>query len=76
MAKYGYKVCYKELGKHKLKIHLVTNTYDLALWEVQYFETHKQIDRQTKQVIQNPIWFIKPIKTYLEYKLLWKGCPF
>lgn len=75
-SKYGYKVCYKELGKNKIKIHTITNSYDLALCEIQYYETHKQKDRKTNKLLINPTWFIRPIKHYLEYKLLWRGCPF
>ena len=30
--KYGYKVCYREYNKGlKMKIHLICNSYDLAL---------------------------------------------
>ena len=74
--KYGYKVCYREYGKSKLKIHLICNTYRLAKWEVQYYENHQQQDRKTNKPIREPTWLIFPIKTLLEYKRLWKGCPF
>lgn len=76
ISKYGYKVCYQEYGKRKLKIHLVCNTYDSAVWNVQYYETHQQNDRKTNLPIREPTWFILPVKTILEYKRLWKGCPF
>lgn len=76
MNKYGYKVCYKELGKHKLKIHLICNCLDLAIWRVQYYEKHPQKDRKTNKLIKNPIWYILPIRTFIEYKWLWRGCPF
>ena len=33
---YGYKVCYQQKGKRKLKIYLITNSYDLAFWEVRW----------------------------------------
>ena len=74
--KYGYKVCYKELGKHKLKIHIITNDYDLAKFEVQYCETHQQYDRKTSRIIKQATWHIVPIKNYFEFKWLWRGCPF
>lgn len=74
--KYGYKVCYRKLGKSKLKIHLICNSYDLAMWEVQYYESHKVYDRKTKELIVNVEWVVIPIKTFIEYKWLWKGCPF
>lgn len=75
-SKYGYKVCYRKLGKNKLIIHLVTNSLRLAQWEVQYYENHEQLDRKTNIPIREPTWFILPIKTLFEYKRLWKGCPF
>ena len=74
--KYGYKVCYKELGKNKLKIYLVCNSYDLAKWEVEYYKSSPQKNRKTNKPLNNPTWYILPIKTYLEYKWLWRGCPF
>lgn len=76
MSKYGYKVCYKEFGKNKLKIHLICNTYSLARWEIQYYENYQLLDRKRNKLIKNPIWYIIPIKTYYEYKKLYKGCPF
>ena len=76
MNKYGYKVCYREFGKLKLKIHLVCNDLQGAEWNVRYYENHKQKDRKTGNLIRDPTWFILPIKTYLEYRKLWKGCPF
>ena len=74
--KYGYKVCYQEIGKHKFKIHLVCNSYDYAVWRVQYYETNPQYDRKTHHLIHNPTWKILPIKTYMEYSKLWRGCSF
>ena len=74
--KYGYKVCYREFGKLKLKIHLVCNTYNSAVWSVQYYKNHPQYNRKTNKPIRDPTWHILPIKTLFEYKRLWKGCPF
>lgn len=73
---YGYKVCYKQHGKSKLKIHLIVNTYELAKFHILWYETHTPKDRETKRLIQNVEWLIFPIKTYPEYKRLWRGCPF
>ena len=73
---YGYKVCYKEFGKQRLKIHMVCNCYDLAKWCIQYYENHQQIDKKSKKQIREPTWFILPIRSLLEYKRLWHGCPF
>lgn len=75
-SKYGYKVCYKELGKNKLKIHLICNTYDLAVWHIQYYENNPQYDTKTNSILIQPKWYILPIKNYFEYKRLCKGCPF
>ncbi len=72
MKDYGYKLCYKELGKEKLKIYIITNTYDLALWHVRWYEKHSPPDKTLLDVT----WVIVPIKTYAEYKRLWRGCPF
>ena len=74
--KYGYKVYCIEKNSKKKKLFLVTNSYDLAKWEIEYYIIHPQYDRKTKQLLNNPIWIIKEIKTYLEYKYLWRGCPF
>ena len=73
---YGYKVCYQQKGTRKLKIYLVTNSRDLAFWEVRWYETHSPPDRKTRKPITNAVWVVIPVKTYLEYKKLWRGCPF
>lgn len=74
--KYGYKVCYQQRGKRKMKLYLVTNTYSSAEWSVRWYETHPTEDRQTKRLLENVTWLIIPVKTFLEYKWLWRGCPF
>ena len=74
--KYGYKVCYQELGKTKLKIYLVTNTFDSAVWEVRWYENHAMKDRLDNHIIKQPIWHILEVETKKEYNKLWKGCPF
>ncbi|MCM1368194.1 MAG: hypothetical protein NC184_05260 [Roseburia sp.] len=73
---YGYKVCYRRKGKSRLKVYLVTNTYDGAMWNVRWYENNAPPDRKTHEPIKNVIWLILPIKSYLEYKWLWRGCPF
>lgn len=73
---YGYKVCYRKKGKSKLKIYIVTNTYDLAAYHILWYSKHTPKDRETKRPIENVVWLIVPIKTYIEYKRLWRGCPF
>lgn len=61
---YGYKVYYKK--QDKLKVYVVTNSYDFALW-------HK--DRYQKQH-PNISLLVMPITTYKEYMQRWRGCPF
>ena len=73
--KYGYKVCYREFNKRKMKIHLICNSLDLAQWHIQWYETHTAYDKK-KNIINKPTWYIIPIKTFLGYKYLWRGCPF
>lgn len=73
---YGYKVCYRQQGSEKLKIYVVTNTYDLAEFHIRWYAKHTPSDRKTKHPLENVIWLIVPIKTYIEYKRLWRGCPF
>ena len=53
MNKYGYKVCYKRRGENKLKIYLVTDTYDCASWNVRWCENHSPPDRKTNIPITN-----------------------
>lgn len=74
--KYGYKVCYKRKGSEKLKVYLVTNTYDGAEWHIRWYESHSPPDRKTNKPIENVTWLIIPIQTYREYKRRWRGCPF
>ncbi len=68
--KYGYKVCYVEKGKNKVKVYMATNTYDLALWFVRWYE------REPPPKLRNPKWEIQEVKTLKEYEKLWRGCPF
>lgn len=69
---YGYKVCYKKQGKEKLKIYLIVNSYDLAQFHIRWYETHSPPNEN----LLNVIWTIVPIKTYAEYKRLWRNVPF
>lgn len=68
-CKYGYKVCYKELEKSKLKLFLVTNSFDLAVWHVRWYE------REPPPKVRTHEWEIREVKTLKEYERLWKGCP-
>lgn len=74
--KYGYKICYKEETDSKLKLHLVTNSFDLAVLELKNYKLYPQKDRKDKHIIKNPIWHLLEVKNQNEYKKLWKGCPF
>lgn len=76
MRNYGYKVCYKQFGKNKLKMYLVTNTYDLATWLVRWYEQKPPKDKKTDQPIEHADWLVVPVKTFIEYKRLWRNCPF
>ena len=73
---YGYKVCYKKHGSERLKLYLVTNTYDLAQWHVRWYENNSPLDKKSKRPLINVEWLIIPIKTNSEYKRLWRVCPF
>lgn len=68
--KYGYKVCYKEYGKTRLKLYLVTNSFETALWHIRWCE------EKPPPKIKNPRWIISKIKTFKEYNEMWKDCPF
>lgn len=74
--RYGYKVCYIKHGRRKQKLYLVTNTYNSAEWSVRWYETHSPLDRKTRKPLERVTWLIIPIKTYPEYKRLWRDCPF
>lgn len=71
----SYKVCYKLKGKQRIKIYLVANTYDLALWHVRWYEINPPPDKAGK-LIENADWLILPIKTLIEHRWRWRGCPF
>ena len=73
---YGYKVCYHLLGNSKIKIYAVTNTYDLAVWHVRWYQREPPEDRETKMAIHNVKWLVIPITTYNDYRRLWRDCPF
>ncbi|MCM1360228.1 MAG: hypothetical protein NC183_06920 [Corallococcus sp.] len=73
---YGYKVCYRKQGKAKWRIYVVVNTYNFALWHVRWYEKKTPKDRKTNEPITQVTWEVFPIKNYLEYKYLWRGCPF
>lgn len=66
--KYGYKISYKKQNKKKEHLYLVTNTLNSAEWQIQWYKRNS--------TLKNVEWNIKEIKTKLEYKKLWRGCPF
>ena len=68
MKIYSYEVCYFDKVTNKIKRKYVTNTYDLAVWEVA---------RQTKHPPGNlQEWFVRPVTSKIKHKWLWKGWPF
>ena len=69
---YGYKVCYRKRGNEKLKIYLIVNAYDLAEFHIRWYEKYSPPDKTLLDVT----WVIVPIKTYAEYKRLWRNVPF
>ncbi len=68
--KYGYKVCYREYGKSKFKVYLVTNRLGSAIWHIRWYE------REPPSKLRKPEWEVKEVRTLKEYTKLWKGCPF
>ena len=53
--KYGYKVSYQELGKRKIKLYLVTNTLDGAIWNIRWYQTTPQFDRKDNHLINKQL---------------------
>lgn len=76
MKDYGYKVCYRKQGKTKWKIYVIVNAYDFAEWHIRWYEKQAPPDKKTQEPLDNVSWLVIPIKTYLEYLHLWRGCPF
>lgn len=72
--KYGYRICYQK-DNEKIINFLATNSYTLARWEIDRYEKSPPLDKNNK-ILDNVKWYIFPVKTYLEYSLLWRGCPF
>lgn len=72
--KFGYKVCYQRENEQP-KRHIVTNSYRLAKWEIERYEKSPPYDKQ-HNLLDNVKWYILPVKNYLEYSILWRGCPF
>ncbi len=72
MNNYGYKVCYKKQSKERLKIYLIVNSYDLAEFHIRWYANHEPPNKTLLDVT----WIIVPVKTYAEYKRLWRDVPF
>ena len=75
MKNYGYKVCYKHIGKSKVKIYVVTNSYDIAIRHVRWYEREPPTDRKTQIPIVGAEWLVIPVKNFMEYRRLWRDCP-
>ena len=65
---YSYEVCYFDHNIKKVKRKLVTNTYQSAIWYVEYYTKHPPNNQYE--------WFIRPVTNIIKHKWLWKGCPF
>ncbi len=74
--KYGYIVYYKEKRNFIRHRHLVTNSYPLAVWEIENYKKYPQYNRKTNRLIREPTWYIKPITTKIQSIIAWWGCPF
>lgn len=72
---YGYKVGYRENGSRRFIRHLITNTYDLANWEMERYKKMKVRSRKDNHIIFNPIWEVVPLRR-LESLIVWRDCPF
>lgn len=73
--KYGYKVGYRENGSRRFIRHLVTNTYDLAEWEMERYKNMTIRSQNDNHILLNPIWEIIPLKR-MESIIVWRDCPF
>ena len=65
---YSYEVCYFDKMANKIKRRYVTNTYQGAVWDMNYHSKHPPGNQHE--------WFIKPVTNLIKHKWLWKGCPF
>ncbi len=68
MKIYSYEICYFDKIANKIKRKFVTNTYQEAVWDMNYYSKHPP-DNQHE-------WFVKPVTNLIKHKWLWKGCPF
>ena len=73
---FGYKICYLEKDGKRKRTYIVTNSYQLALMELNYCQRYPQRKRKTNNPIREPTWYILPVKTLREYNNLWRDCPF
>ena len=73
---YSYKICYKEKDSNKLIRYLVTNSFEGAKWDIEYYRTHPPNDRKNNHKLKNVAWYIIPVTNVIEHKWLWRGCPF
>lgn len=69
MSPLCYKVCYTKKGGEKLKVYLVTDTLNNALWHVRWYESHSPPSDDAELRVL-------PVYSKKEYARLWKDCPF
>ena len=63
---YSYEVCYPIKGSKKRKRYLVTDTYDGAIWDVEYYTKHPP------NGIPPADWFVVPVTNMIKHKWLWR----
>ena len=68
MKIYSYEICYFDKIANKIKRKFVTNTYQEAVWDMNYYSKHPPGNQHE--------WFVKPVTNLIKHKWLWKGCPF
>ena len=68
MKIYSYEICYFDKIANKIKRKFVTDTYQGAVWDMNYHSKHPPVNQHE--------WFVKPVTNLIKHKWLWKGCPF
>ena len=68
MKIYSYEICYFDKIANKIKRKYVTDTYQGAVWDMNYYSKHPPGNQHE--------WFVKPVTNLIKHKWLWKGCPF
>ena len=72
----GYKVCYKEEGKHAYVRYFLTYTYKQALRARNSYIRYPPRERETGRKLNNPKWAIIPVTEKEVQDGIWRECPF